>query len=73
MIGVIFASIYLGRKKIETLVNHIEHIVSIAGIDCVGLGSDFDGFVPLVKEIRNVEDLPLIEGLVMRIYLKLQV
>lgn len=28
---------------IEGMVKHINHIVNIGGIDCVGLGSDFDG------------------------------
>ena len=29
--------------SIEGIIKHIDHIVSIAGIDCIGLGSDFDG------------------------------
>jgi len=28
---------------VETVANHIDHVVGIAGIDHVGLGSDFDG------------------------------
>jgi len=28
---------------IDTIVNHIDHVVKVAGIDHVGLGSDFDG------------------------------
>ena len=28
---------------VEGMVDHIRHIVKIGGIDCVGLGSDFDG------------------------------
>lgn len=31
------------RSKINNMVKHIKHIVNLAGIDCVGLGSDFDG------------------------------
>ncbi len=28
---------------IESVVNHAKHIVNVGGIDCLGLGSDFDG------------------------------
>ncbi|MBQ3295423.1 MAG: dipeptidase [Erysipelotrichaceae bacterium] len=28
---------------IENMVRHIRHIVDVGGIDCIGLGSDFDG------------------------------
>jgi membrane dipeptidase len=30
-------------SKISNMVKHIRYIVNLAGIDCVGLGSDFDG------------------------------
>ena len=29
--------------NVETVANHIDHVVKIAGIDHVGLGSDYDG------------------------------
>lgn len=32
--------------SIDDCVAHLEHIISIAGEDCIGLGSDFDGFTP---------------------------
>ena len=31
------------RSKISNMVKHIRYIVDLAGINCVGLGSDFDG------------------------------
>ena len=31
------------RGDVATIVDHIDHIVSVAGVDHVGLGSDFDG------------------------------
>ena len=43
---------------ISVLVDHIDHIAKVAGIDHVGLGSDFDGGVTLPEGIRGVEDLP---------------
>lgn len=31
------------RSKISNMVKHISYIKNLAGIDCIGLGSDFDG------------------------------
>jgi membrane dipeptidase len=42
------------------IVDHIEYIVKIAGVDHVGLGSDFDGGVSLPLGMKGVEDLPLL-------------
>src|SRR5688572_21706549 len=42
------------------IVDHIDHIKKIAGIDHVGLGSDFDGVDFLPEGMKGVEDLPLI-------------
>ena len=29
--------------SIEAIVRHVRHIINVGGIDCIGLGSDFDG------------------------------
>jgi membrane dipeptidase len=43
---------------IHDVVDHIDHIVKVAGIDCVGLGSDYDG-VPMVPEqLEDVSTYP---------------
>ena len=43
------------------LVNHIDHIVKIAGIDHVGLGSDFNGVGPTQpSDVRDVSGYPVI-------------
>lgn len=39
------------------VIKHIEHIASIGGIDCIGLGSDFDGIACTPYDIRGVEEL----------------
>jgi membrane dipeptidase len=41
-------------------VDHIDHIKKIAGIDHVGLGSDFDGVPFLPAGMNGAEDLPLV-------------
>lgn len=50
--------IYLADYK--RIVDHIDHIRKVAGIDHVGLGSDFDGVPFLPTPMKGTEDLPLI-------------
>jgi len=45
---------------VGALVDHIDHAVSVAGIDHVGLGSDFDGISVLPGGMEDVSDLPVI-------------
>lgn len=40
--------------------DHIEHIVKVAGIDHVGLGSDFDGIDKVPKQLEDVSKYPVI-------------
>jgi len=42
------------------IVDHIDHIKQVAGIDYVGLGSDFDGVPYLPKGMNGMEDLALV-------------
>ncbi|MFL6374421.1 MAG: dipeptidase [Pyrinomonadaceae bacterium] len=42
------------------IVDHIDHIKEIAGIDHVGIGSDFDGVPFLPAGMNGAEDLPLV-------------
>jgi len=61
VIGIIFAANFLGHAmtaSLETIADHICHAVEVAGADHVALGSDFDGFVPLPRGLRDISDLP---------------
>jgi membrane dipeptidase len=42
------------------IVDHIDHIKQVAGIDNVGIGSDFDGVPFLPAGMNGAEDLPLV-------------
>ena len=42
------------------LIEHIEHVIKVAGIDHVGLGSDFDGVTSLPVGMEDVTKLPAI-------------
>jgi membrane dipeptidase len=51
----------------EQIVDHIDHIAKIAGIDHVGLGSDFDGVGPTMPEkVPDVSSYPIIVNELLR-------
>ena len=53
----------------HVLLDHIEHIIKVAGIDNVGLGSDYDGVSTLPKQLEDVATYPVItQGLIDRGY-----
>ena len=66
------AAEYLKRLppvSVARIVDHIDHVVKLAGIDHVGIGSDFDGVQAVPRDLRSVADLPnLTKELVRRGY-----
>ena len=44
--------------KVLRIVDHIDHIVKLVGVDHVGIGSDFDGVQITVSDLATVADLP---------------
>jgi membrane dipeptidase len=48
------------RGSIHDVVDHIEHIIKVAGIDHVGLGSDFDGIDSTPEQLEDVSKYPYI-------------
>ena len=62
------------RPPLSALIDHIDHIAKVAGVDHVGLGSDFDGVTCTPQGINSVADLPKItEELVKRGYTASQI
>jgi membrane dipeptidase len=54
------------RPPLSMLIDHIDHIAKVAGIDHVGLGSDFDGVSGQLPEgIDSPADLPKITAALM--------
>jgi membrane dipeptidase len=45
---------------VHTIVDHIEHVIKVAGIDHVGIGSDFDGVTRLPAQMDDVSYYPYI-------------
>ena len=64
VIGITFVPNFLTQEKRKTtvkdVVTHIDYLVEKAGIDCVGLGSDFDGTGALPLGLEGVEKIPYI-------------
>ncbi len=45
---------------VHDLVDHIQHIAKTAGIDHVGIGSDYDGITMVPKQLEDVSTYPVI-------------
>jgi membrane dipeptidase len=45
---------------IHDVVDHIEHIAKVAGKECVGIGSDYDGITKTPAQLEDVSTYPLI-------------
>lgn len=59
------------RPPLKLLIDHLDHIVKLIGVDHVGLGSDFDGINSAPRELNDVTNMPLItEELIKRGYTK---
>ena len=48
------------------MVEHIDHVAKIAGVDHVGLGSDYDGIEVVPKGLEDVSTYPLLTELLLR-------
>ena len=46
------------RVTIPMVADHIEHIRKVCGVDCVGLGSDFDGIPETPEGLEGVDKYP---------------
>jgi membrane dipeptidase len=50
----------LPKTPLAKLVDHIEHVAKVAGVDHVGLGSDFDGVFAMPEGLQGIDGLPKI-------------
>ena len=62
LVGVIFMNYWLmpreSHRGLNFILRTIDHIVNVAGIDHVGLGSDFDGFTDPPDDLKDASQLP---------------
>jgi len=52
----------LSNATIDDAVAHIEHVVRIAGIDHVGIGSDFDGISAVPQGLEDISKMPALKA-----------
>jgi len=57
-VGIIFSRKYLGSASIDAVVDHLLHVIDVAGDDVPALGSDFDGFVVPPEGLEDVAAMP---------------
>ncbi len=71
IVGLCFypALVHPEKPVLNRLLDHVDHIAGLAGVDYIGLGSDFDGFQGALPGLEDVSRLPVLtEGLLRRGY-----
>ncbi|MFH1540193.1 MAG: membrane dipeptidase, partial [bacterium] len=61
-IGIIFQPMFIEKKGIfgtaDRILDHMEHIIETVGDDHAALGSDFDGFIAIPADLKDISQLP---------------
>jgi membrane dipeptidase len=55
----------IGRAPFNSLIDHFDHVIKVAGIDHVGIGTDFDGIPVPPEGIDSAADFPKITAALM--------
>jgi membrane dipeptidase len=55
----------IGRAPFNSLIDHFDHVIIVAGIDHVGIGTDFDGIPVPPDGIDSAADLPKVTAALM--------
>jgi len=62
VVGVIFQDSFIARKgeraSVDTVVDHLAHVVDVGGEDVAAIGSDYDGMIIPPRELRDGRALP---------------
>ena len=70
VIGIMYHSEFLGDPlfsgSAESVVRHMEHVVTSVGPDHVALGSDWDGAICTPKNMRTCSELPVLVEIMLR-------
>ena len=71
LVGIIFHTMFLGREwwngRSELILDHMEHVIRVAGDEVVALGSDWDGLIVTPRDMKTVLELPvLVQGMLER-------
>jgi membrane dipeptidase len=60
VMGINFEKHFLGHNelsRVEDMISHITHIKKVGGIECISIGSDFDGINSEGLEIKNIGEI----------------
>jgi membrane dipeptidase len=60
------AAMKTGLATIPDVADHIDHIVKIAGIDHVGIGSDFDGITMPPQGLEDISKMPALVAVLLK-------
>ncbi len=71
VVGITFATAFLDREvaraNLERVIDHVEYVANLVGVDHVGIGSDFDGIDATPAGLSDVTSLPVLSrGLLRR-------
>lgn len=64
VMGITFVPDFLGGAKpsVKEVLDHIDHAAAVGGVECVGLGSDFDGTDHLPAGLEDCAKIPAVTG-----------
>ena len=67
-VGVMFQSGFLAKRgaTVETVVDHLERIVNIAGEDVPAIGTDYDGAISPPPDLPTILELPRLAEAMLR-------
>jgi membrane dipeptidase len=69
VIGVVFHGLYLEGSwlggRAAAIVDHMQHIIDVAGEDVVAVGSDWDGFIITPRDMPTVLEIPRLAQLML--------
>ncbi|MCL6611937.1 MAG: dipeptidase [Peptococcaceae bacterium] len=69
VVGLCFYPDFVHREapSLDSWLDHVEYVAGLAGVRCIGIGSDFDGIESVIPEMADATRLPLVtEGLLKR-------
>jgi len=52
----------ISNATVDDAAEHVDHVVKIAGIDHVGIGSDFDGISAVPKGLEDISKMPALKA-----------
>ena len=71
VVGLSFVPQFINSSEadLNSFLDHVDHVAELAGLDCIGLGSDFDGIDTVTAGLEDCTRMPFItEGLLKRGY-----